>query len=276
MDINWNEILSDDDRQFLYGQGCDIGEHDGDSFLIIPSWDIIEDSRFKKYFDDSWNWGFDDEYSSCAECYTNIIRISPNSYSWQPDFYMDDEYGYICKECAQDYQDHAIQEIQDKIDNNNQPKSYPVIFDISDEWQEIKLSDSYHSWRNGMHKGMNDDPLRQGKIVRSITIDNKPIFQIIFRVYPSQFYIELDSYIRIDPELDVNFRPDEWQEIIKSFVDRFNSSEGRFPYDIATLYEKALKNIEYPYSSINVNPDDGTIDIQGSNDLNEYLENIRK
>jgi len=271
MNIKWYKI-NEDDLQYMLDQGCDYGDYEGDSFLIVTTWDIVDSLQFKQYFNDSDNWGFNDEYSSCGECYQNIIRISPDSYGWQPKFYFDPDYGYICSECAQDYIDQAIQEIQDRIDNNDQPKSFPVIFNIDDSWHKIDVPGYPNSsWQNGMHHGMNDDPLRQGKIVRSHKLNGESILQIIFRVYPSQFNIDWDSYIRVDPDSDIKLSNEDIEILIKDFSKRFNSPDGRFPYDQATLYEKALKNIKYPYSSIKVDPENGTIDITGTNNINEYF-----
>lgn len=274
MNTDWDKI-KEDDLQYMLDQGCDHGDYEGDIFLIVTSWDLVDSSRFNKYFADSDNWGFNDEYSSCGECYKNIIRTSPTSYGWQPDFYLDPDYGHICSECSSGYMDQAIQEIQDRIDNDDQPKSFPVIFDLDDSWREVKLSDSYHSWQNGMHHGMNDDPLRQGRIVRSLKFHGDSILQIIFRVHPSQFYIEWDSYIRVDPDSEIQFSDEDMKNIVSEFADRFDSSDGRFSYDQAALYEKALQNIKFSYSSINVDLENGTINITGTDDINEYMENLK-
>ena len=65
------------------------------------------------------------------------------------------------------------------------------------------------------------------------------------------------------------------ENIASEFSDRFNSGEGQFPYDIASLYESALKNLDVNFASINVDPNTGDIDIKGSNNINDYLENIK-
>ncbi len=61
----------------------------------------------------------------------------------------------------------------------------------------------------------------------------------------------------------------EWR---KKLYDQFDSPEGRFPYDIADLYSKALQNVPYNFCSILVDPDNGSINYKGSNDINEYLK----
>ena len=49
-------------------------------------------------------WGFSDEYDLCSDC-ERVVRTSPNSYLWQPDFWRKtndwEEQELICKECIQ-------------------------------------------------------------------------------------------------------------------------------------------------------------------------------
>ena len=273
MNTEWNEI-NEEDREYMINEGCDIGEYEGEIFFIVTGWDIVDSPKFNQYFKDSDNWGFNDEYSICYECYNTMFRISPSSYDWRPEFYDSSDNGYICAECAQDYIDDAIQEIQDKIDNGEKMKSFPIIFDLDDAWHQIFVPEYPNtSWQNGMHHGMNDDPLRQGKMIRELKFHGDSIFQVVFRVYPSQFNIDWDTFIRLDPNLDLEFSNEDIKNIAAEFGTRFNSREGQFPYDQASLYEAALKNIKHSYSSISIDPDNGTIDINGTDNLNEYLEN---
>ena len=268
MNTEWNEI-NKDDLEYMINEGCNLGGYDEESFLVVTGWDIVDSPKLNQYFKDSDNWGFDDEYTNCAECYQVIIRTSV------PDYYLDDECGYICSECAQDYKEDCILEIQNKIDNKDQPKSYPHIFDLDDTWIKVE-SDSYNStWCNGLHHGMNDDPLRQGQIVRSLKFHQNSILQVIFKVYPSQFNVDWDTFIRLDPDSEIKLSNTDLENIAAEFSNRFNSEEGHFPYDIASLYESALKNLDVNFASINVDPNTGDIDIQGSNNIDDYMENIK-
>jgi len=218
-------------------------------------------------------WGFDDEYQLCDNCYQIVLRTSPDSYMWVADYYQDNDGYKYCKSCAEDMLEDNIQDIQLAIDNDEQPKSLSWIFDLDDNWHIIpnKSAHGYQfRWENGLHHGMNDDPLRQGKIIRKIKINNDPIFDVCFRIYPSQFYVEWDTFIRINPDINVSIDVNDY---LDNFTEAFKSSEGRFPYDLADLMSKALQNVNYPYSTITVNPDNGDINITGTNDINEYFNN---
>jgi hypothetical protein len=61
---------------------------------------------------------FSDEYTTCSDCH-KIIRTSPNSYHWQPDFYMGDGF-IVCNKCFNEQEDYQEAYIEDKI---NDPKT---------------------------------------------------------------------------------------------------------------------------------------------------------
>lgn len=275
-----------------------------DPIAMMDQWGLSQDNLYKIidwYSEDSnidnlnesikdeinkIEWGFSDEYCQCSEC-INIFRTSPDSYDWTKQYY-DTEWGYICSECANngDYKEECIERIQTAIKRDNQPISLPHIFDTSG-LKKVYIDAEcqyYNRWQNGMHHGMNDDPLRQGKIVHNIQMNNKPIFDIIFRIYPSQFYIEWDSYIRINPNMkeEYNLSEDnilglsitEWAE---NFYNRFDSPDGQFPFDIASLYENALQDHSNNtrFNSISVDPEHGTYNISGTNDFTEYQKGLK-
>lgn len=214
-------------------------------------------------------WGFNDEYQLCDDCSSIVIRTSPDSYGWTLEAYRDEE-GYLyCESCAQSLQDDCISRTQDKIDNGEEPISYPDIFKIGDDWRSVDHPVyNNHLWESGLHPGQNDSPLKQGKIVRSIRYNNTPIFQIIYRIYPSQFDISWDALIRVDPDSDITLdnlveytgkNIDDWLEY---FGIMFNSPEGRTRYDYATLMSTALQSTTGNFNKISVDPENGTIDIK--------------
>lgn len=268
---NWNRI-SKSNLQYLYDQGCELGMYENELFLIVPDWDVVR--KYPKYFDNSDNWGFNDEYTMCSECYQNVIRTSPDSYSWQPDYLKTDDM-IACRECAMDYQDDLIQDIQDRIDHNKQPKSLLWIYELGDDWIRIPVpgyeDKEYIRWENGLHPGQRDDPLRQGKIIRSIKLDNQPIFQVVFRVYSGQFDVEWDVYIRIDPDLDIRLSNDQWSEHLSYFSNQFYSENGKYPHDLASIYSNALKNVTGRFNRITANPENGTYEIKSNDNLEDYL-----
>lgn len=216
-------------------------------------------------------WGFDDEYSTCDSC-GDVLRTSPDSYDWTPEYYETENGERFCEECSQKYSNDAIEEIQHAIDNGDSPKSYNWIFDLSEEWQQVKHPYYAHSkWENGLHHGQNDSPLKQGKIVRFVKHNDTSLFQIVFRVYPSQFTVEWDAFIRVNPDLDtqeVTVNLDEW---LAYFGEKFASPEGRTKYDNATLLQQALKSSKGQFNKITWDSDEGTIDSQSYDNLNDFL-----
>lgn len=127
--------------------------------------------------------GFSDEYDrccgSCNGC-ENIVRTSPDSYSWTPPLYVDCE-GYACDECAPDYSEYVLEEFC------NVAKSIPDQFDTG-ELGLVQINED--SFQNGMHYGMDDSPEPIIKKMNEAGID------VWFKVHPSQFYIDFDVYVR--------------------------------------------------------------------------------
>lgn len=109
----------------------DIGEDkDGNFYFVFDGWDDLGkfskfakevlglDDDVKEYdIEDELNasFVFSDEYTSCSDC-SNIIRTSPNSYGWQPNFYVGD--GFIaCEKCFNNTEEYQESYISDKINN---------------------------------------------------------------------------------------------------------------------------------------------------------------
>lgn len=260
------------DIRQLFCNETQSGEYDKNTFFIVDGWDFIDkiaklckrdfDDSVKWLFGDNVEWGFSDEYSLCSECFIAVIRTSPHCYDWKPDYYQNDCI-LACEECAQDYFEARIQSIQVAIEQNRQPHSLEDIFKLSSEWFKIPNIDSYGyeaSWENGLHHGMNCDPLRQGKIIHAYTQDNKRLLDVCYLMYPSQFYVEWDTYIRHNPENDLAF------EITTGLLDHISQefqAKANFPYDIATLCEQALKAKGGNFRKIGFDPN--TSEIQNTN-----------
>jgi hypothetical protein len=103
-------------------------DHDGNTYLIFSTnEDIakfssivrnvlgIEEERF--YLDDvlGVNVEYYDEYTTCDDC-GKVIRTEPNSYHWQPDYYMGDGF-IICNVCFNENEDYQEAYIEDRVNN---------------------------------------------------------------------------------------------------------------------------------------------------------------
>jgi len=149
------------------------------------------------------DWGFSDEYSTCDGCYT-VLRISPDSYSWTPEFvtYNCERY---CFECADE------EDILEEYKNAN--KALPSPFQNSLE--EIDID-----FENGWHYGQNADPSAIIKLLNEKNID------VWFDVSPSQFYVSFKALVK--------------PEDLKLATKILEGGETDLPYDQATELGKAL------------------------------------
>lgn len=97
-------------------------------------------------------WGFSDEYTTCSDC-GNVIRTEPDSYHWQPDFYIGD--GFIaCNNCFNDEEDYQEAYIEDHINNPNKAVNGLMTEEQIEALGFEKLDEEY---QNGWYN-RNDDP----------------------------------------------------------------------------------------------------------------------
>lgn len=93
-----------------------VEKQNGEEFIIFQDWKslIAVEKALKPGFEpkdkydtsvlDELNidYGFSDEWSACDNC-GKLIRTEPNSYSWVPDFFVDNEKGeIICGDCVRE------------------------------------------------------------------------------------------------------------------------------------------------------------------------------
>lgn len=97
-------------------------------------------------------WGFSDEYTICDDC-GNIIRTSPDSYHWQPDFYVGDGF-IVCNRCFNDNEYYQEEYLADKINNPKQAVNGLMTEEQIEELGFKRLDSEYESgWYH-----INDNP----------------------------------------------------------------------------------------------------------------------
>lgn len=156
-------------------------------------------------------FGFSDEYDFCGAC-GKIIKTSPDSYSWQPDFILTDD-GYIHVDCIN---------LDDVLESHkNHEKALPPQLQqrAIDQGLLIEISDI--TFENGLHPGMNDDP----KII--IRTFKRARIDVWFNVQPSQFYVEFTVLVQPDNE-----------SAAREILSHLDTYQG---YDNAEEIQKALK-----------------------------------
>ncbi len=134
-------------------------------------------------------YGFSDEYSQCDgdDC-LSLIRTSPDSHDWQPDYWISPIEGLICSDCL--VENHAEDYIEAHINQQQLVNDYLV------HPYEFGFVELHRDFENGYHRGQDDDP------AKVIEFMNKAGFDVVFTANVGQF--------------DVNFfvwaRPGDWEE----------------------------------------------------------------
>lgn len=220
-------------------------------FLYSQHMAGIEDPIELDSFEDL-DWGFSDEYDVCCNC-SNVVRTSPNSYSWTAPLFLDCE-GYACDDCVAtgDYNDYVLEEYK------NEQKSIPDQFSMEDLGL-VKIN--AESYQNGLHYGMDDSPKPILEKLNAESID------VWFKVYPSQFNVDFDVYVK-----------SEDHDKAKAILENTNAYQG---FSSAGNCERGLReaslqmdNIQgegIKYAKIN---SDGTADVRlVSNE--EFIKGIK-
>lgn len=194
--------------------------------------------------------GFSDEYQICRDCYQNIVRTSPDSYSWTPPLLTDE--GYVCDECASDYTDYVLEEFC------NVQKSIPDQFSTK-ELGLTKINED--SFQNGMHYGMDDSP---EPIIEKLNANDIDVW---FKVYPSQFNVDFDVYVKEDDKdrsIEILSNTDTYQ----GFSTAGNLEKGLREASIAM---SELKDEDIKYAKIN---SDGTASVRTVS-KEEFIDGIK-
>lgn len=178
--------------EWLDSQNMIIGNDPDDSskqFVIVQSWDTVNHPNFKHFKlllaeleIEEYNFGFADEYTTCSEC-GSIIRTSPDSYDWSPDYWLNCEDGeIICRECLTTCEDDYIEWLV------RREKPSGSILDV-DKLIEHGFTVILEGLKNGFHPGDTDSP-------SAILAYLKPCYNVVFLISNSQFTTGFDVLIR--------------------------------------------------------------------------------
>lgn len=169
-----------------------------------------------KSIDDYVDWGFNDEYDTCCGCShgcNNIVRTSPDSYSWTPPLFVDCE-GYACTECVEagHYDDYVLDAYK------NEQKSIPDDFDLNRLGLEQVNEETLE---NGLYGGQLDTPVPIIEAMNDAGID------VWFKVYPGQFDLSFDVYVKA--------------EDLEKAKEVFNRTDTKADEDPAVVCERGLR-----------------------------------
>lgn len=189
----------------------------GRKFIIVEGWGdhkAIEEATglsmnevTETVTGNSDNWGFSDEYITCSDC-GEVIKTSPDSYGWKPDFAIVNDCELLCGECIrfrpQDY-------LQDLI--NNPKKANTIIYD--DSLVELGFKKITEDFEAGWY-GRYDDP---EKILERM---EKKYFEVIFSITSNgQFSTDYVCWVRT-PKYNLQAYMDDCmnKELFKNAVEK--------------------------------------------------------
>lgn len=174
--------------RWLMEQGCSIGVLDGAEFVIVPCGSKLPglpafDSIITEVTGARYRWGYEDEFCLCSNCCDAVIRTSPDSYSWQPDFWLGD--GFIfCRLCAREMAEDYITYM-----SHHRDRPRVVNPDIASP-EEHGFTLVVKGAQYGLHEGQADDP----KAVARWAAKNG--LEVIFTISQGQFDVEWNAWMR--------------------------------------------------------------------------------
>ena len=176
--------------EWLGEGGAELGEYEGEPFVIVEAWATVEASQWEDVLEvldiGEFGWGFSDEYTTCSDC-GDVIRTSPDSYSWTPDFWLNSDYGEIlCGDCVRQDPDDYIDWL---IEQARQGQAVGCHL-VSPEDHGFRVI--AEGLENELHDGQADDPR---KLISELTAAG---FDLVYTVRPSQFYASFDLWLRYE------------------------------------------------------------------------------
>lgn len=101
-----------------------------------------------------------DKWQTCCQC-GNAIRTNPDSYGWQPAYFMTED-GEVCHNCVAEDPAAYLADLE-----GSDTKCWTLDIDPADHGYKL-LEEGFE---NGLHPGQNDDPREIAKRLREQGID---------------------------------------------------------------------------------------------------------
>lgn len=173
-------------------------QYDDKKVWVIGNWNGTMGGRLFKALerigvDAEWS----DQHDPCDDC-GKLLETSPNSYSWQPNYLIDEECRYVCFDCL-DVSDDSVLEEFGYIDNPD--KAIPdVLARHLPEWGWEPFNGTFE---NGWHPGQDDKPEKILARIEAKWFKNKR--KVVFRLdETSQFYIRFTAWTKAKETEDDN------------------------------------------------------------------------
>lgn len=178
------------------------GESHGEHYIIFGCDEDAEafikyaQEVLKEKFDSAWelekalksNFVFADEWSKCY-CCGKVIRTSPDSYFWMPEFFFSGSDGCICKDCFNDsdyYKEEYLEKLIDSYENAN----YLFTSEQLEALGFVKIDEEFQDGFYNRH----DNP---EKILKALKKEYGDNIEVIFSINDvGQFHINFNAWIR--------------------------------------------------------------------------------
>lgn len=233
---------------------CDMWKSGDDINVDDINWGI------KNTLDSEVEWGFDDEWDLCGTCSTVIHRddISIGLKELTNEI--------ICPDCmTEDDFELIVGSMFDRITANESPIPVPYVLEkflTHASW--VKVNDTY---QNGLHRGMRDNPTKQFRELYKLYSWDDDTYPLDFAVTidPSQFYVEWEIFVRINPywEGDDNI---DLTYLCDKVIPELLAHTGKDRFSPGDMYAEALKHVP-AYTNLTINCDTNTGDIR-------YIDNM--
>ncbi len=189
------------------------------------------DSRAKPYYrvpegvidfdDHGIEFGFSDEWDTCSKC-LGVIRTSPDSYGWQPDYHRSDYDGLVCSECL-DPDDY----LKDHKNRNALVNTYLV--DPDDHGYTLIEDVRFEA---GLHRGQNADPNAIVELLNSYDYD------VIFTGSVGQFDVNFNVWVKANDDREAEHGAEVNDAYVRHILE---TGATRLPYDPGTELGKVLR-----------------------------------
>ena len=225
-------------QQWMEEHDTTLSEYDGAPFIIVPDWETLSGEQGKYDLSKEWvcmclalgvdpedGYGFSDEWDTCENC-GQAVHTQPDSYGWQPDYWMDEENGeLICARCLAESRSLREDYVAWVVEHNADSGTLHT-WVLRDHPEDYGFAQALRGLQHGLHEGMNDDPHKVAKEL----FDHD--YEVVFLVHPSQFYVEFDVYVRRPGETQEERCPSEEdiEEIRRALVDH-SSGYASFLHD---------------------------------------------
>lgn len=162
--------------------------------IVIGDWNSSAiDKELTERLEECFELVWCDEWTTCTHC-ANAFRVQPDSYMWQPYYYVFNECEPVCFDCIAEEDDWLVELIEDFIDEPTKLLQVPIGTDKLVEQRFTRFNE--HPYESGFHHGQDDKPetIMEEVVAAELVVSD---YEFIFvQSSAEQFTIKFDLYYR--------------------------------------------------------------------------------